>query len=1396
MRRQARISGGGALIVRSASALQVWLWLLIFIFQNEFRISRSIQPGYLDFDNLPETNFTCAGKVIGGYYADLETSCQMFHVCTVGQQEEPMDIKFLCLNGTVFDQETRVCERVDEVDCTKSEKFYSLNLELYGSTLPPPVIQEDVPKTESTEQSNKKTKPNLGETDPSIDESATTSHSKTHEVSTDVIDSTEDPVQDIKKDEYNNKPQEFSSSHHSLADQDDDGEEYRDEDENVEYEEDYPHSPTTTSFRPADGVYITHAPPQQFDHFQYESSRTAPRPGQPRPAAFVQRPQPQPFRPTTLDPRDQLLRPGPTSQSSERHETSIKHRLPQYPSVLPAQRPLPFNPYYYDRKRSEDSSPEVESSLSARSVPPATVTERPPTKPKSPPRVIVTASASVSDSNGKRLNYTVGNVVSAVKPIVPINYDDYKESDLIFDPFFLDVPKLQKRRKTRSNIRNRRIFTVPATATVSPLHKADKKVKTTISAPTKPQTTPTSYPITTTTVAWNPDDYVDDNYEPHAYAPPDVPPAVIVAHNDFKIQGRPVSHRFEDKITRLKPIPGLLEKAKPTESAPQTISKSSLTSLGGLIENVYRSDSENAVDFGSLHATLLILAKKLDLLDRHVSVNIPHGKNPKPKLENSKITVGEIKVQAKMQKNWKDTNDALDDDVSYSSNKTSVVSSSYRSGVDKREEKNINDDSPIDAPEIETHQEKIFVVDRRVSTTNRHLLDQKPQTLVTREQYTTLEYAVKKLEERFGQNDSKLLKNYHRTSYFSDPMAVIQVSARVEAVEKAIAYTIQALEALPSRGYNNVPSNTANVLSSAYNNPSPITSPATGNKLNPTAVFVSLIGSNFPTPGKTLAMDSGNTSVTGQKTIKMESSIGTVLEGSIKKNVSIILDLNIDLKLFETCDEETISRIYSKGSQTLEKSDIDITQIITMEQLRHKLRGFTDDMTNMIQQKCSYITQTSKSTSEYGILSMTKLTANLKKLHHIDHLRDTVKQYVEKSDKLNTKLTRNATLIDEELSSLQNEVEVATELMKEVVMKPVPENKAVKGLTQNMEELLLDVEYFRQYQDELQELQNQQDGRLKVLGNRIDFIDISKVSRSEINEALSKKVDLRAINKLINSECFYSNLKNLHECIDDLCKHFNHQERAWQKRIHHYFLILEKKVNKDHLNALNDDILNKIDKIDKHLDFMISVCSENREEKTDDKEIIQNEPCISCDRPKGETFKLKSSKKQKQPKNNDKTKICYSNQPIPHPITPGSTCARFCLQSHNTSKDAKNKKELTANIIVTPSRRSDKKLLNEPNTTTNYCEPCDTPEWKKTILKHNQKLLPEILAQNKSLDKSEESLVSLKRITKQNSMAASLKPVNINFSEQGLNDILSHKLSVQDLDEDIILTRISFSKTK
>jgi hypothetical protein len=35
--------------------------------------------------SLPETSFTCADKIPGGYYADLEADCQLFHICSVGR---------------------------------------------------------------------------------------------------------------------------------------------------------------------------------------------------------------------------------------------------------------------------------------------------------------------------------------------------------------------------------------------------------------------------------------------------------------------------------------------------------------------------------------------------------------------------------------------------------------------------------------------------------------------------------------------------------------------------------------------------------------------------------------------------------------------------------------------------------------------------------------------------------------------------------------------------------------------------------------------------------------------------------------------------------------------------------------------------------------------------------------------------------------------------------------------------------------------------------------------------------------------------------------------------------------------------------------------------------------
>nr|XP_027226756.1 flocculation protein FLO11-like [Penaeus vannamei] len=127
----------------------------------------------LDMDNLPATNFTCKEKVIGGYYADVYTGCQMFHVCTLDEKGEIHDYKFRCLMGTVFDQETRVCERADDVDCSRSESFFHLNNELYGPGIIPSTADTSDTSSAATVQVLDPTHALMGVPDPHSDLSAT-----------------------------------------------------------------------------------------------------------------------------------------------------------------------------------------------------------------------------------------------------------------------------------------------------------------------------------------------------------------------------------------------------------------------------------------------------------------------------------------------------------------------------------------------------------------------------------------------------------------------------------------------------------------------------------------------------------------------------------------------------------------------------------------------------------------------------------------------------------------------------------------------------------------------------------------------------------------------------------------------------------------------------------------------------------------------------------------------------------------------------------------------------------------------------------------------------------------------------------------------------------------------
>lgn len=96
----------------------------------DFRESIPGEPelDYPIFSRIPTTSFKCDDKIdgfdlkkiksfsiydlmmIAGYYGDVETRCQVFHVCTSIPEAQAIKASFLCPNGTIFNQQVFVCQ--------------------------------------------------------------------------------------------------------------------------------------------------------------------------------------------------------------------------------------------------------------------------------------------------------------------------------------------------------------------------------------------------------------------------------------------------------------------------------------------------------------------------------------------------------------------------------------------------------------------------------------------------------------------------------------------------------------------------------------------------------------------------------------------------------------------------------------------------------------------------------------------------------------------------------------------------------------------------------------------------------------------------------------------------------------------------------------------------------------------------------------------------------------------------------------------------------------------------------------------------------------------------------------------------------------------------------------
>ncbi|XP_065094174.1 uncharacterized protein LOC135714707 [Ochlerotatus camptorhynchus] len=83
---------------------------------------------YPIFSVIPETSFDCNQQLYPGYYADIETQCQVFHICALNKT-----FNFLCPNGTIFSQEHFVCVWWNQFECASAPGLFEKNTKLYNN---------------------------------------------------------------------------------------------------------------------------------------------------------------------------------------------------------------------------------------------------------------------------------------------------------------------------------------------------------------------------------------------------------------------------------------------------------------------------------------------------------------------------------------------------------------------------------------------------------------------------------------------------------------------------------------------------------------------------------------------------------------------------------------------------------------------------------------------------------------------------------------------------------------------------------------------------------------------------------------------------------------------------------------------------------------------------------------------------------------------------------------------------------------------------------------------------------------------------------------------------------------------------------------------------------------
>ncbi|CAH0407797.1 unnamed protein product [Chilo suppressalis] len=803
-----------------------------------------------------------------------------------------------------------------------------------------------------------------------------------------------------------------------------------------------------------------------------------------------------------------------------------------------------------------------------------------------------------------------------------------------------------------------------------------------------------------------------------------------------------------------------------------------LMSIKQMIDTAFGDPCHNVVNHKLVHAILIILARQIRLLERHVEVEI----GPLPEtVSATSLNITEVKMVANVPKKKKQklavpkgggskspsdrtstgksssgktsTEQSTSDKTKTSSSKQVSSESQkplksasgtgfpqkYLTLLDKIEEQrerelrvihqradsreeHKNQPTPIASMDsMEKQYEKLLVVER-VPTDQAKLTDGRSKlrrlSVVTQEEFAELAVAVKRLQEQYipaGNVDFPNNAQLLNELRKGASLTDAMAALQLSARLEAAEKTLEKMISLVT----DLASNTTTI--------------------KPQAKTETLSKAGKGVETKTEVIFEADEAVPHISTVTKKRTT------SAKSKKSLV----------DSTAATTASRVQNEtlglGTETLEK---DKTDWITAEELDNVMQELHDEFLKIITTNMTKSNINANNALKIATRLESKLDESLDLGDRMNDLEILVSDYAEHINTLDTGISAQMTNYQEQLTQMQHDLEAGIETMQEALANTGGDTAAVAELNSNFSNLQVEFDFAAMRQKELSDIQDTMAIDLKSLWKQIEILRDQKSDRDEVADALRDKAGIAALNGLVSRPEFDAVRGDFEKRIGSAYDKFNSQEVVWQKAIDELLRELNEKADWLQVVSLQESITKYLEKFNNKIKAMTEIVGEPRAAAVSRK-LHRDAACLSCNTPAhmdteendiGPSFPafpptrpttIGAESNIKPSEDGDHEDYCFPGFPIPHPIDPRShVCRRFCGGSHTMLNNAKGR--IPPGMIINPlSQEADTEVGTDGKAyfvdhVIKPCKACYQP--KKLPISKEAEPAPIITADQRSSD--------------------------------------------------------------